>query len=148
MDVWVGGDRNLEIRNTSQAGHQVHRIGIAFGVRHVGTAARHVTAKGHHVAHPGLPVGARDRVHLRAGGTNAGQVCGRGQLRLADNAGDRRVGTGLGAAARAVSDGNEARRQRFQPPDTGPELGLQRLGTRREELEGKQRGRMLRPARR
>ena len=46
------------------------------------------------------------------------------------------MGARLGGAARAIGDGDEARRQRLQPPDAGPELGLQRLGLRREEFEG------------
>ena len=140
MDLGIGGDRDLEIGDALQPGHQVGGIGVAVRMRHVVAAARHVAAQRHDVAHPGLPVGAGDGVDLVAAGAHAGQVRRRGQRGLLQDAGDDGMGARLGGAAGTVGDRDETRRQRLQPADAGPELLFQRLGAGREELEGKRRG--------
>ncbi len=60
---------------------------------------------------------------------------GRRQRGFRHQPGDSLVGARLGAAAGAVGDRHEARRQRLQPADAGPKLGFQRLGLGWEELE-------------
>ncbi len=142
VDFRVGGDRDLEVGDAAQAGDQVGGVSIAAGVRDVAAAARDVAAQGDDVAHAHVPVAAGDFIDGAARGADAGQVGGRRQAGFGKDAADRGVGARLGGAASAVGDGDEARGELFEPPDAGPKLRFQRLGSGREELktQGGRRG--------
>ena len=74
--------------------------------------------------HAGRPIGARHLVHLGAGGADAGEVRRRRQAGFLHDARHRRMGAGLGGAAGAIGDRDEARPQRLQSGRIqGPELG-------------------------
>ena len=114
-------------------------------MRRIARARRRVAAQRDDVAHSRLPVPAGPPSSTSpAAGADAGQVRRRHQPGLAHNSRHGGVGARLGAAAGAIGHRHEARPQRLQPADAGPELLLQRLGLRRQELEGQQRRRMVR----
>ncbi len=83
MHLRIGGNRDLEIRHALEASHQIRRVCVAAGMRHIGAVSGHVTAQGHDVTHAGIPVAARHIVHLAAIGAHAGQVRGRRQAGFA-----------------------------------------------------------------
>ena len=140
----IGGDRDFEIGDPPQAGHQIGRVVIAVRVRLIGRRRAAGRRAGRRCGARRPPsIDARHLVHLPAAGADAGQMRRRHQGGLPHDAGHSRVGARARAAAGAIGDRHEARAQRLKPADAAPELCLQCLGLRRKELERQQR--RLRP---
>ena len=87
------------------------------------------------MADPRLPIVAGNAVDLFAARGDAGQMRGRFERRLIADPAHGRVGALAGRAAGSVSNGDEARRQRFEPFDDLPEARLHLRRLWREELE-------------
>ena len=140
MHLRIGGDADLEIRHAPQALDQFGGalVAIRADIRLTG---RQIAAKGHDMADAALPVAGRDLADLGAAGPQARQMGGRHQGSFAHETDHGCVCSLSRAAAGAVGYRNESGAQRLQPADAGPELRLQRLGLRREELEGECRRR-------
>ena len=137
MGFGIGGDADLEIRHLLQPGDEIGGVGIAARVRRIARpdAAGRVAAQRDDVADAGLPIVARDRVDLLARRRDAGQMRGRFERGLLADAAHRRVGALARRAAGAVGHRDEARPQRFEPLDRGPQPLFHLLRLRREELE-------------
>jgi hypothetical protein len=86
MYLRIGRDRDLEVGDPAEAGHQIRGIGIPGMVRLVLAAARHIAAQGHDMAHTRLPVRPCDVVDRAGFGPDAGEVGGRRQAGLGDDA--------------------------------------------------------------
>ena len=125
-----------------QPADQVGGERIASRMRRVGLTRRRIAAQRDDMAYAGVPVLMRDLVHFLAGRPDAREVRHRLDAEVALEALDDAQRRALGAAAGAVGDRDEARRQRFQPANASPELGFHRFGARRHELEREQRRRM------
>src|SRR5262249_18876423 len=87
------------------------------------------------VADADLVVAVDDLVDLAARGADAGQVRGRQQLGLFEDAGDGRVRPFPRRAASAIGHRDEVGLKRRQPPDGLPQVLLHLASLRREELE-------------
>ena len=98
-----------------------------------------IAAQRHDVADADLVIAGDDLVDLAARGADAGQMRGRQQRGLAEDAGDGGMGALAGRSAGAIGHRDEIRRERRQPVDGLPQVLLHLLGLRREELEGDRR---------
>src|SRR5262249_26892881 len=78
-------------------------------------------------------------VDLAARCADAGEMRGRQQRGLSQDARNRRMRALAGRAARAIGDGDEIGSERRQPVDGFPQALFHLLGLRREELEGDRR---------
>ena len=133
----IGRHRDLGVVEALDAGDQVGGVAVAGGVRlvPVADAAGGIAAQGDDVPHARLPVTRDDVVDRRPGLTDARDVGGGGQRRLADEALDGRVAAlGIGAVG-AVGDRHEVRPERLELADRLPQgvRSVRRLG--REDLE-------------
>jgi hypothetical protein len=119
----IGGDRHFDVGDALDAGDEVGGVAIAAGMRRVALAeaAGRIAAQRHDVAHARLRIGGDHRIDLGARGRDAGQVRRRRQQGLGENALDGGVRAFAGRAAGAISDGDEIRLQRRQPPDRVPQ---------------------------
>ena len=139
MAFRIGGDADLEIRDTPQAFDQFGGALVAIRAD-IRLAGGQVATQRHDMPHAALPVAGRNLIDLGTTGADAGEVRGRHERGFAHQADHGCVRSLPRAAACAVGDRDESGMERLQPADTGPELRLQRLGLRGEELEG-ERGR-------
>ena len=138
MLLRIGRHRHFEIAMRAlDAGDQIGGIAVAARMRRILRArpAGRIAAQRHDVAHAGVVIIAHDGIDVLARRCDAGQMRGRRQRRLRENALDRRVRALARRAAGAVGDRDEIRRQRRQPLDRLPQdlFHLRRL--RREEFE-------------
>src|SRR5512133_1391918 len=85
---------------------------------------------------PRLPIIAGNAVDLFAARGDTGQMRGGLERRLIADPAHGRVGALAGRAAGSVSNGDKARRQRFEALDDLPETRLHFRRLRGEELEG------------
>ena len=139
MLLRIGGDRDLDIGMTLlDAGHEFGRSLVAIGMRGVGgaDAARRIAAQRHDMADADIVIAADDLIDLAARGTDAGQMRGRGQAGLGQDAGDGGMGALAGRSAGAIGHRDEVGRQRRQPVDGVPQAALHLLGFGRKELKG------------
>ncbi len=134
----IGGNRDFEIAYGAQARHQIGRMGVAARRRRIGRSQPplRIAAQRHDMAHAGVPIAARDFIHLFARRADAGEMRSRLDRGFADDAGDRRVGAFPGGAAGAISDGDEFRLQRREALDRVPQRRLHFRRFWREEFEG------------
>src|SRR5256885_16357410 len=95
------------------------------------------------MADPRLPIVAGNAVDLFAARGDAGQMRGGFERRLIADPAHGRVGALAGRAAGSVSNGDEARRQRFEPFDDLPEARLPLPRPWPAELERHPRGRAV-----
>ena len=104
MGLRVAGNADLEIGDPLDARHQLGGIREAVGVRHVQAPRRWIAAQRHDVPHACRPIAPQQVLDLAAALADAGQVRGRPQMRLGEDARDGLEGLVLGAATRAVGD--------------------------------------------
>ena len=102
-------------------------------------AVRRIAAQRHDVADADIVIAADDVVDLAVRRADAGQMRGRQQGGLLQDAGDGGMGALPRRSAGAVGHRDEARRQRRQPLDGLPQALLHLLGLGRKELEGDRR---------
>ncbi len=99
------------------------------------------------MADTGGPIPPRNLIYLLPRRTDTGQMGSGGKAGFRHQARHRGMGTFLGAAPRPISDRDESRTQRLQPPNTGPKLLFQLVRLRRKEFKGKKRRRQGRRSR-
>ena len=142
----IGRNRDLDVAMLLlDAGDEFGGGLIAIGMGRVGRAdaAGRIAAQRHDVADADVVIAADDVVDLAARSSDAGQMRGRQQVGLVEDAGDGGMGALPRRSAGAVGDRDEVGRQRRQPLDGLPQALLHLLGLGREELEG-DRGRFER----
>ena len=84
MDFRIAGDRDLEIRNAHETGHEVGAVSVSARRRLVSRRPiGWVASQGHDVPDAVLPIVTRDIVDLLARGGDAGQVGCRFEPRFA-----------------------------------------------------------------
>jgi hypothetical protein len=83
-------------------------------------AAGRIAAQRHDMAHAGLRIAANDVIDFVARGADAGEMRGRRQRRVGDDALDGRMSALARGAARPIGDGDEVRPQRREPLDRVP----------------------------
>ena len=136
MHLRIGRHGDVERRDLLQAGDELGGVAVAARMRPVaGTGFGGIAAKRDDVAHPDVPIVARDSVDLLARRCNARQVRRRRELGLLEDPLDRRVGALSGRTAGPVSNRDKARMQRLESLDRLPQVLLHLLGLRREEFE-------------
>jgi hypothetical protein len=138
----IGGDGNLDIAMLPlDAGHQIRRMAVAIRMGGVGgaDAIRRIAAKCDDVADADLVIAVDDIVDLAARRADAGQMRGRDQAGLGQDAGDGGVGAFPRRSAGAIGHRDESGCQRRETLDGLPQISLHLLGLRREELKGDRR---------
>ena len=143
MLLRVSGDRNLDVAMLPlDAGNKLRRTAIAVRMRGVGgaDAAWRIAAQRDDMADADIVIAADDIVDLAARSADAGQMRGRQQLGLGQDAGDGGMGALAGRSAGAIGHGDEIGRERRETLDRLPQAALHLLGLRREELERDRRG--------
>ena len=107
----IARNRNLEIRDALQTCDEIGRIHVAarMGLVFGACALGRIAAQGHDVTYALIPVRSGDGVDLFFGCIDAGQMRGRLQRRLTDQASDSRVRAFARRAAGAVRDRDEFR---------------------------------------
>ncbi len=138
----IGGDRNLDVGIALlDAGDELGRGLVAVGMRGVrrADAARRIAAQRHDVADADIVIAADDIVDLAARRADAGQMRGRRQAGLGQDAGDGGMGALAGRPAGAIGHRHETGRERRQPLDGVPQAALHLLGLGRKELKGDRR---------
>src|SRR5258705_7259431 len=146
MFFGIGRNRNLDVAVLLlDACNKLGRRAIAIGMRGIGRAdaARRIAAQRDDVADADIVIAADDLVDLAARGANAGQMRGRQEIGLGEDAGNGGMSALAGRAAGAIGHGNEIRGERRETLDGLPQALLHLLGLRRKELEG-DRGRFER----
>ena len=131
MLLRIGRDRDFEIGAMRlMPATRSAALLVAARMRRIARAGagERIAAQRHDVAHAGGVIAAHDGVDLLARRGDAGQMRGRRQRRLGQNALDRRMGALAGRAAGAIGDRDELRRQRRQPLDRLPQGLLHLLG--------------------
>ncbi len=139
MFFGIGRDRDFDIGIALlDALDQVRRTLIAVGMRLIGgaDAGGGIAAQRHDVADADVVIARHHVVDLAFGGADAGQMCGRGQPGLFQDAGDGRVGALSGRSPGAIGHRDEIGGERRQPVDGLPKGALHLLGLGRKELEG------------
>ena len=144
MGLGIGGDRDFEIRDLAQSRHEIGGEGIAAGMRRIRRAGGGVATQGNDVTHARGPVLAGDLIDLVSCGADARQMGCRYQRGFACQPRNRGVRAGLGAAAGTVGYRHEPGGEGCQTLNAAPELLLQLVGTRWEELERQLGRRMIR----
>ncbi len=142
----IGRDRDLDVGIALlDAGDELGRGLVAVGMGLVGgaDAGRGIAAQRDDVADADLVIARDDVVDLALRRADAGQMRGRDQAGLFQDAGDGGMGALAGRAAGAIGHRDEVGAERRQPLDGLPQAALHLLGLRREELEG-DRGRFQR----
>ena len=130
MLLRIGRDRNLEIGITLlDAGDQVGRALIAVGMRLIGRAdaGGGIAAQRHDVADADLVIARDHVVDLALRCADAGQMRGRRQIGLFEDAGDGRMGALAGRSPGAIGHRHEIGGKRRQPVDGFPERALHLL---------------------
>ena len=136
MAFRIGGDGNVEIRQTAQTCDQIGAVGIAVGMRFVARRAlRRIAAQRHDVAYTFVPITTRDVEHLAARGTNAGEMRRAGERSFLFDTTDQLVRAIARRAVRAIGHRHEPRRERCEPLHGVPQGFLHRRIGWREELE-------------
>ncbi len=138
MILGIAGDGDVEGRNGPDAFDEIGGVDIAARGGHVALAdpSRRIAAQRHDVANAEVPIVADHLVDLAPRRGNAGQVRGRLELGLAQDARHGRVGALARRAARPIGDRDVAWIERLQPPYRAPQRLLHRRRLGREELEG------------
>ena len=142
MLLRIGRHADFHVRViTLDARNEIGGLMIAIRMRSVlrADAAGGIAAQRDDVADADIVI-ARDHivnVGLRCGHT--GEVRGRGQLGLAENARDGRMRALTSRSTRSVSHRHEVRCQRREPVDHLPQAALHLLRLRRKELERNRR---------
>ena len=147
----IGRDRDLDIGITLlDAGDEIGRALIAVGMGLVGgaDAGGGIAAQRHDMADADLVIARHHVVDLAPGRADAGQMRGRGQAGLFQDAGNGGMGALPRRSAGAIGHRDEVGAERRQPVDGLPQAALHLLGLRREELERDLRRMRARAARR
>ena len=139
MLLRIGRHRDLDVGIALlDAGDQFGRGLVAVGMRRIGGAdpGGGIAAQRHDMADADVVILRHHVVDLAARGADAGQMRGRDQAGLVQDAGDGGMGALAGRTAGAIGHRDEIRRQRRQPVDGVPQALLHLLGLRREKLKG------------
>ena len=139
MLLRIGRNRDFDIGIALlDAGDQVGRALVAVGMGVIGgaDAGGGIAAQRHDVADADLVIARHHVVDLALRRADAGQMRGRRQAGLFQDAGDGRMGALAGRSAGAIGHRDEIRRQRRQPVDGLPQAALHLLRLGRKELEG------------
>ncbi len=143
MFFGIGGNRNLDIAMPPlDAGDEFGRTAIAVGMRRVrrADAAGRVAAQRDDMADADVVIAADDLVDLATRGAHAGQMRGRQQVGLSQDAGDGGMGALPRRSAGAIGHRDEIGRQRRETFYRLKQAAFHLLRLGREELERDVRG--------